>query len=757
LKHTQKFFKKNFVRRNSFQGPSAQENSFQKNFSKSNFAQGTIEYLVIIAIVVVIGLVVISLLLGLVSSNSGTDAKADKIKQYTQPALVKAVDGLVDVNDGVLIIKNDNASGSITLKGIIVSDPNSIGTTISNTYSDSITFSNKVNISVDGFAQACPCSADQKSRECRVTINYLDNYGLDRNETAVIPVDCVSAIQVSDPNSLIQPDTGAAGPVPPDCFYGLNDGNLCPKSGVEYSCSSASPSVDTNWSYDSNLSDLGACEWSCASGYVYDSGSCRAATCLNGLNGGSSCPYSSATYSCSSATPTVDTNWAYDSNLSGLGACEWSCASGFTYDAISGTCQGIGTLASPWLISSCQNLQDMNTHLDGNYKLDSNVNCSGFTFKAIDFNGSLDCDNKGISNLKVTTPSNNGFLGLFGLLKGNVSNCSITDGNIYSTTTDYVGGLAGKVLLATITNSSFGGVVRGRSYVGGLIGSTTGKIINSFSTATLTASSSYVGGLVGYTDGNVTTSYATGNVTGSASSTYLGGLIGYTTAHVVNSYAIGTVVNSAAYTGGLAGYATNATMSGSHANGNVTSNSQYTGGLIGYCYANNVTTSYATGNVSGSWDVGGLLGYGRGYHANNYAIGSVTGLGRVGGLVGWLDLSSYVNYSYATGRVDGAQYSGGLVGSIKSTVYNSYALGTVVQSMVAGGLIGEVNGGGASNLYWDTTLSGKANCFPASSGGCTSTANNAAAYYGASGIPFANLSFPTTYWQSVDGNNPTLK
>ena len=107
--------------------------------------------------------------------------------------------------------------------------------------------------------------------------------------------------------------------------------------------------------------------------------------------------------------------------------------------------------------------------------------------------------------------------------------------------------------------------------------------------------------------------------------------------------------------------------------------SNYVGGLVG---ENNSTIShsYATGSVTGSYDVGGLVGYN--YFdstiRHSYATGSVTGDNGVGGLVGFNFIYSIIRHSYATGSVTGSNnHVGGLVGSnwISSIISHSYARG----------------------------------------------------------------------------------
>ena len=122
------------------------------------------------------------------------------------------------------------------------------------------------------------------------------------------------------------------------------------------------------------------------------------------------------------------------------------------------------------------------------------------------------------------------------------------------------------------------------------------------------------------------------------------------------------------------------------------------------------------GSVTGSYFVGGLMGYGGNSAVrNSYATGAVTGAGNVGGLVG-LSSESLISNSYATGSVTGGNYSmyvGGLVGqqysiSLPSLINNSYATGLVTAgsgSILFGGLVGSNDGDSTvTHSFYDSTV-----------------------------------------------------
>ena len=110
---------------------------------------------------------------------------------------------------------------------------------------------------------------------------------------------------------------------------------------------------------------------------------------------------------------------------------------------------------------------------------------------------------------------------------------------------------------------------------------------------------------------------------------------------------------------------------------------EYVGGLAGRAHAP-VRRVYTTGEVNGERYVGGLVGEARGLISETYSKAGVSGKGlessNVGGLVGYLRLGT-VKASYATGRVSGMTWVGGLVGHNSSSddggIIASYATGNL--------------------------------------------------------------------------------
>jgi len=132
------------------------------------------------------------------------------------------------------------------------------------------------------------------------------------------------------------------------------------------------------------------------------------------------------------------------------------------------------------------------------------------------------------------------------------------------------------------------------------------------------------------------------------------------------------------------------------------------GGLVGLSWDGIVTNCYSTGTVTGSYYVGGLVGYNVGTVTCCYSTCVVDGLKwSIGGLVGYN--GAYVQQSYSTGNVIGNIETGGLVGENGGTVTECYSTGRLWGSSDVGGLVGyDYDWSQADRCFWDTQTSGRA-------------------------------------------------
>ena len=220
------------------------------------------------------------------------------------------------------------------------------------------------------------------------------------------------------------------------------------------------------------------------------------------------------------------------------------------------------------------------------------------------------------------------------------------------------------------------------------------------------------------------------NITGVA---YVSPLCGYAASSSLLSHcsASGSVSGVNYYTGGLVGRVSGSSVEYSNSSATVTNTYYRTGGLAGQTQDGSVITHcYTTGDVSGTDRVGGLIGLVDSQTSIDYcfATGEVTNTGNYGGgLIGRLEstsgtLKSTVSNCYATGRVNGTYYSGGLVGSVYSysTVDNSYSTGYVTGNTATGRFIGHVFNATVTNCFFDSQTSGSSST---EYGTATSTAN----------------------------------
>ena len=135
---------------------------------------------------------------------------------------------------------------------------------------------------------------------------------------------------------------------------------------------------------------------------------------------------------------------------------------------------------------------------------------------------------------------------------------------------------------------------------------------------------------------------------------------------------------------------------------------QIVGGLAGEL-TGRIDNSYVTGQVLGTkkyYSVGGLVGRSDGGSriTDSYATAKVSGVYYVGGLVGKL-FQGTIQSSYATGTVSGigntpdsVDQIGGLVGHNYGTIQSSYATGNVSGRYHIGGLVG-LSGSGHQTLF----------------------------------------------------------
>ncbi|HPS21309.1 MAG TPA: peptidoglycan-binding protein [Candidatus Paceibacterota bacterium] len=218
-------------------------------------------------------------------------------------------------------------------------------------------------------------------------------------------------------------------------------------------------------------------------------------------------------------------------------------ASAITENVLSYFAGGSGISEDPFLITTCQQLQNVN-HFGGQsnhyyFKVMNDINCSdtvnwnsgaGFIPIGPWFGGSVDGNKKTVSNLFINNFNESGGTGLFGSIDSAiVSEIGLVNVDITGSSGD-VGGLVGYSIQSHLENNYVQGNITGGSNVGGLVGKVSSlgpkTIVNSY-TDTVVVGQENVGGLAGYLEeDNIYNSYAVGTTTSTISGN-VGGLVGY--------------------------------------------------------------------------------------------------------------------------------------------------------------------------------------------------------------------------------------
>jgi uncharacterized repeat protein (TIGR02543 family) len=219
------------------------------------------------------------------------------------------------------------------------------------------------------------------------------------------------------------------------------------------------------------------------------------------------------------------------------------------------------------------------------------------------FKGKFDGNNKVINGLFIDRNSND-CQGLFGYIDegGEIKNFELT--NVYVNGYDYVGGVAGIIELATVTNVSVNGEILGNQYIGGIAGSSNSSIESCSSVCDISGGSWYTGGLLGWneTTGTVVKSWSNSTI---LAQDFAGGLVGKNDGDIEYSYCNGSVSGEPNVNGGVGGFVgvnnTNATIANCYSTSSVNRSAgtdTKVGGFIGYNYQGNVSYSYSTGSVT---------------------------------------------------------------------------------------------------------------------------------------------------------------
>lgn len=279
-------------------------------------------------------------------------------------------------------------------------------------------------------------------------------------------------------------------------------------------------------------------------------------------------------------------------------------------------------------------------------------------------------------------------------------------GNIRTSGSGHTGGFVGSFyggdLKYCSARGNFDIVAGGCSYTGGFGGymsiSGGNKVLSCYSKGNLTVTApggdvDNTGGLFGYyyngNQGSITIAteacYSHGNITIEADYVYsVGGLIGSSNSDLYICDTYGNIectspYGDVYYVGGLCGYASGTLIERCYTRGNVKCTGRYIGGLIGSSSIA-IRLSYASGSVEGYQFTGGFIGYhNNGLISDCYASGDVKcsdpyGYNIVGGFIGamWDDVERVYSIGKVTIVSGDTDYVGGLVGETYYTATDSY-------------------------------------------------------------------------------------
>ena len=384
---------------------------------------------------------------------------------------------------------------------------------------------------------------------------------------------------------------------------------------------------------------------------------------------------------------------------------------GFCAQAATMPLSGEGTQASPYLVTSTTDWNDLAAYIS--------ENTDSLTGQYVQLTADLDFSSTSITPLTIFNGDFDG-------------NSKTIKGISYTTTATYQGALMayvyGDAYIHDVTVE--GDVTTAKQYTGGLFGKLYGKLYNVTGRVNVTATANYAAGISAYNDSGASMVNVVneGNIT--SSNAGVAGISYYSASGVekyencVNRGTItytGTTSSTAIYVSGLLCSGSNLTMTNCHNEGTVTcpNGGGYPCGLVGYIggttaspYAY-ITDCYNTGDITG-YAATGIFTSGSNYTCVTmtgcYNTGTITGTGTsaksgmcTGGIGGGtLGSGSTFTGCWNSGTITsvGTSYTGGLFGYYKSsssyytaslvtTVANCYNTGIVSASgLYAGGIFG---------------------------------------------------------------------
>lgn len=224
---------------------------------------------------------------------------------------------------------------------------------------------------------------------------------------------------------------------------------------------------------------------------------------------------------------------------------------------------------------------------------------------------------------------------------------------------------------------------------------------------------SYSGVLAGYLSNSTVTNVNTqGNVRG-INGDDVGGIIGHALnvqiKNVTNDSFLSSSTTGRDNVGGIIGYAENSSLSNA-GTGSTVNGDNFAGGLIGSTLNSDVLRSYAYGNVYGLQATGGLIGKANGGIVSEaYSNGWIYGQTQTGGLIGNA-INLTLNDASSGGRVTGTSYTGGLIGDLSGgSIHQAFSRSRVSGTDFVGGFAGRNVSGAINTAYASGDVTGTSN------------------------------------------------
>jgi hypothetical protein len=289
---------------------------------------------------------------------------------------------------------------------------------------------------------------------------------------------------------------------------------------------------------------------------------------------------------------------------------------------------GDGSVGDPYQITNWYNLHNIRHNLSQSFILNNNLDSSSTGYNTYanlsansekgwtpigtvvaNFVGDFNGDNNTISDL-VVNRSTDDYVGLFCLVSGgSIKNVGVTNVDILGD--DYVGGIAGDLVISSIvTNSYITGNIEGDEYVGGLVGRISASTITDSYSNCSVSGKVYVGGFSGLVtvSSTINNTYVHGSVSRlSGSNAFFGGFSARNyQSDIKNSYSTASVHYVGAKDPTNRGFCGAMTVGGGfHMSGNFW-DKDASGQLTTGCLATGKSTSemkYLSTFANAGWDI----------------------------------------------------------------------------------------------------------------------------------------------------------